>query len=80
MPGRDRGLLPCHFPSDLKSVAPPAPLPENLRNIARAAIQRSAALIYSRYFARAELPKQKANLPMELLLDRIMVEMKAASL
>ena len=53
---------------------PPQPLmPENLRIVARSEIQKSVALIYSRYFAKANLPKEKADLLMELLVDQMMV-------
>jgi len=50
-----------------------SPLPENLRIIARAEVQKSVAQIYSRYFAKANLPQEKADLLMELLVDRMMV-------
>lgn len=48
-------------------------MPENLRIIARAEVQKSVAQIYSRYFAKANLPQEKADLLMELLVDQMMV-------
>lgn len=58
--------------SGVPSTALQPPIPDNMRAIARAEIQKQNALLYARYFAKAHLGSRKADLLMELLTDRMM--------